>query len=380
MSFFVPLSVIRNELALHYRRFGSCTTIPVVCDRILELHPDRLTDKYVNPFPEDIESITDREFMDLFFESLYPLEHAKMATEWEDAFGYLSESLFSKNVMFRVFLHENYAKQGMHEHDFFEITYVYKGTCSLQVEDEMIRMAEGNVCIVAPNTRHEAFVLDDDSFVVNLSMTKDAFKTAFAVVLLRRDLVSTYIQNILYRKDTPNYLFIPSGNSESMKKAVRHISYENRTDKYYSFSFCISWLSVFMSAVLENYNADIHFYSDDVKNAIQADRLSLLDYIQKNFRTATLESVAKEFNYNSSYLSRLILQLTGRKFIDIITDLKLQAGTALLETTDLSLDQISEIIGYNSGDYFSKAFRKQYGVSASEHRKLIAAAPASHHI
>lgn len=369
MGFFVPLSVIRNELSLHYRHFGSCTTIPAACDRILEHHSEQLTDTYYNPFPEGIDDLEDADFIELFFKSLYPLEHAKMATEWEDAFGYLSETLFSKNVMFRVFLHENYAYQGMHTHDFFEITYVYKGECSLQVEDEMIKMAEGNVCIVAPHTQHEAFVLDDESFVVNLSMTEEAFKTAFAVVLLRQDLVSSYIQNILYRKDTPNYLFIPSGNNESMKRAVRHISYENRTDKYYSFSFCISWLSVFMSAVLENYNSDIHLYSNDVKNALQADRLSLLDYIQKNFRTATLESVAKEFNYNSSYLSRLILQLTGRKFIDIITDLKLQAGASLLETADLSLDQISEIIGYNSGDYFSKAFRKQYGVSASEYRK-----------
>lgn len=63
------------------------------------------------------------------------------------------------------------------------------------------------------------------------------------------------------------------------------------------------------------------------------------------------------------------IMLSCRKFIDIITDLKLQAGMALLETTELSLYQISEIIGYNSGDYFSKAFRKQYGISASKCRK-----------
>ncbi len=369
MNIYVPLYVIRNELLSHYERYQKCCSIPSVCQKILH-KPELHVTKYYNPFPPTIEALDDNEFMECFFNTLYPLERTLSAIKKNDAHSYLSESLFSKSRLFFVFLHENFALQTFHEHDFFEIVYVYKGYCTLNFKTTTINMTEGNVCIIAPHTFHEPFVLDKDSFVINLSMTAAAFESAFSTVLLRRDLVAAYIQTILYKKDMPNYLFIPSNNSDGMKNAVRHIAYENRNDNYYSFSFCISWLSVFICSTLNNYQSDIQIYNDNKKSS-QAERLLLLEYIQNNFRTATLDSVAKYFNYNKSYLSRLIIQLTGETFVDIITKLKLKAGRDLLEDTDFSLEQISEIIGYNSGDYFSKVFKKVYHISAAEYRHNI---------
>lgn len=56
---------------------------------------------------------------------------------------------------------------------------------------------------------------------------------------------------------------------------------------------------------------------------------------------------------------------------NIITSLKLKMAMELMEGTDLSLDQISELVGYNSGDYLSKVFKRIYHISASEYRRRI---------
>lgn len=330
-------------------------------------YPQYIFEEYYNPFPEQIDFMSDDEFIERFFQSSYPLGQTISALEKNDAFSYLAESVFSKRILFRVFLHENFAKQNMHKHDFFEITYVFKGQCTMEFEHSSIQMNEGNVCIVAPNTPHEPFVLDSDSFVVNLSMTAEAFTSAISTVLLRRDLVASYIQTILSQKDIPNYLMIPSHNSESIKSAVKHITYENRKNQPHSFSFCISWFSVFICSVLDNYQSDIRLIHDNA-HSTQAEHLMLLEYIQNNFRTVTLDSLAQEFNYNKTYLSRLIVRLTGESFVDIITRMKLQIGCDFLESTDFSLDQIAEVIGYNTGDYFSKAFKRFYHMSPSKYR------------
>lgn len=371
---YVPLFRIRDELAAHYKTFRTCCSIPSVCQKLWHC-PEYFIEDYYNPFPSQADRMSDSDFMEHFVHSLYPLEQTINAIEKQDDFSYLAETIFSNSILFRVFLHENFAKQNRHQHDFFEITYVFKGKCTIEFEHSSIQMSEGNVCIVAPHTYHEAFVLDGDSFVINCSMTTEAFQSAISTVLLRRDLIASSIQTILFQKNMPNYLLIPSCNSESIKNAMKHITYENRKNQLHSFSFCISWFSVFICSVLDNYQTDVQLYHDDTYHA-QMDHLMLLEYIQNNFRTVTLDSLARVFNYNKSYLSRLILQLTGRTFVDIVTQMKLQAGCEFLKSTDFSLDQVAEVVGYNNGDYFSKAFRRVYHMSPTKYRnenKLVSA-------
>ncbi|MCC2253273.1 AraC family transcriptional regulator [Ruminococcus sp. CLA-AA-H200] len=374
MNFYVPLSLIRKELLQHYEKFGSCCTISFICEK-LRKKPELLIQQYNNPFSEFVESLTDKEFMDLFFQSLYPVGQTWSAIKNNDPYSYNTETLFSKNNLFLVFLHENFAKQGLHSHQHFEITYVYQGECTIIFENSSLQMKEGNICIVPPGTIHEPLVLDRESFVISLSMTAEAFEAAFSVVLLRRDLIASYIQTILFGKNMQNYLFIPCSNTDSMKIAVRHIAYEARRLSSFSYSFCVSWLSIFMNCVLANYQSNIQLFNEGGQKTSHSEYMALLNYIQSNYRTVTLDSVAKIFNYNKSYLSRLILQITGKSFIENITEFKLNAGKELLENTDYSLDQIAELIGYSSGDYFSKALKKKDHISPSEYRKKAKAQP-----
>lgn len=364
---YIPLYRIRDELQSYFKKHQKCCSIPSVCQKLMK-HPEYFIENYYNPFPEPFDCPDDQEFMEFFFQSLYPLEQTAHAINRHDDFSYLAESIFSKQILFRVFLHENFAKQNFHQHDYFEISYVFKGQCNIVFEHSSAHLSEGNICIIAPQTYHEPFVLDSNSFVVNLSMTTEAFHSALSTVLLRRDLVSFYFQKLLYEKNMPNYLTIPSKNSEPIKNAIKHITYESRRNRSYSFSLCTSWLSVFICSALDNYQSDIQLFHDS-SNSSQSDHLMLLEYIQNNYRTITLDSLAVFFNYNKSYLSRLILQLTGESFINIITRMKLQAGIALLENTNFSLDQIAEVVGYNSGDYFSKVFKKNFLISATKYRE-----------
>lgn len=364
---YIPVKIIRAELKKHYDKHGTCTTIPAVCRHLQRKISDSITTEYHNPFPQNISDLSDEEFMNYFVESLYPLSKTLDAISRDDAFSYMAETIFSKQYLFMVFLHENYALQTMHAHDYFEITYVFRGNCKMTFENDSVSMSAGNICIIPPGTLHEPYVLDDDSFVMNLSMTREAFEAAFAPVFLRKDLISYYVQTILYNENEPNYLYIPSSSSLIMKKAVKQLTYEQRCNGYDSFSTCTSWLSVFISDLFHNYRSEVRVYQNKERSD-QTDHLALLEYIQEHFRDITLESMARYFHYNTSYLSRLILKIAGRSFVEIIADLRLKIGRELLENTELTLDQIAEFIGYRSGDYFSKVFKKTSGISAAAYR------------
>lgn len=88
-----------------------------------------------------------------------------------------------------------------------------------------------------------------------------------------------------------------------------------------------------------------------------------------NYRFLNLNSLASFFNYSESHLSSIIKKNTDLSFIKLITSLKLSDAVDYLKNSDISIEKISELIGYNSSDHFSRTFKKYYGCSPQQYRK-----------
>lgn len=96
----------------------------------------------------------------------------------------------------------------------------------------------------------------------------------------------------------------------------------------------------------------------------------VLAYIEKTpLRQVTLTDAAKSVHLNPSYLSQLFKQQLNTKFVDYLTELRIQEGKRLLLTTTLKMSEIAERVGYSEVAYFSNNFKKMTGYSPSEFRK-----------
>ena len=136
----------------------------------------------------------------------------------------------------------------------------------------------------------------------------------------------------------------------------------------YSNTCVISRIHIFFSILLRRFSHTIEIYNKSNNGTDQTNFLLILQYIQNHYQTVSLDTLCNVFHYNKSYLSRLIHKNTGRSFIDIVTDLKLSQAIDLLDNTSLSLAEISERIGYNNVDHFSKHFKKKYSYPPSVYR------------
>jgi two-component system response regulator YesN len=97
---------------------------------------------------------------------------------------------------------------------------------------------------------------------------------------------------------------------------------------------------------------------------------SIIEYINKNYTTDnSLESLAKQYGLNTSYLSKVFKQRYGKNFIDFITELRIEQAKQMLTTTNKSIKEITYEVGYNSQTYFCKVFKKVVGISASEYKQ-----------
>jgi two-component system response regulator YesN len=90
------------------------------------------------------------------------------------------------------------------------------------------------------------------------------------------------------------------------------------------------------------------------------------NYVQKGL---TLNEVAQKNHVSPNYLSYLFKKNTGTNLWEYVIKLRMEESKRLIQNTDLRRYEISERVGYESPEHFSKIFKKYFGISPSEMKK-----------
>ena len=84
-----------------------------------------------------------------------------------------------------------------------------------------------------------------------------------------------------------------------------------------------------------------------------------------------LESLAAQAQLSKYHFSRKFKQLTGHSPIQHFLHLKIQHACLLLDTSENSIKQIADEVGYGDAYYFSRLFKQVMGVSPSGYRRKL---------
>ncbi|MBW4840213.1 MAG: AraC family transcriptional regulator [Paenibacillaceae bacterium] len=82
-----------------------------------------------------------------------------------------------------------------------------------------------------------------------------------------------------------------------------------------------------------------------------------------------VEALAASLHMSYGHLSRLYKQKTGRTLIEEMNRIRLAKACELLLQPSLLIKEVAEQAGFSDIYYFSKAFKKKYGVSPLTYRK-----------
>ena len=100
--------------------------------------------------------------------------------------------------------------------------------------------------------------------------------------------------------------------------------------------------------------------------------MHFMDYINKNYENnITSTDITTKLFINNSYFCRLFKKNFGSCFQNYLNMYRLEKSTVILKTTDLSVSEISQTVGFNSISYYSKLFKEIYGCSPSVYRKRL---------
>lgn len=94
----------------------------------------------------------------------------------------------------------------------------------------------------------------------------------------------------------------------------------------------------------------------------------IINFIQENYTTVTLEDISEEFHLTKPYVSKYIKEKSGETFGEILLGIKMKKARTLLKNTSMTVENISGAVGYENVEHFNRMFKKKYGITPVQYR------------
>lgn len=110
--------------------------------------------------------------------------------------------------------------------------------------------------------------------------------------------------------------------------------------------------------------------SEKRNNIIHDHVQMMLNYINENFsEIISLDIIADYTNLNRCYVGRIFKQYMNMGIVDYVNQVRIEKAVELLETTEIKVSDIANIVGYNNTNYFIKIFKKNKNVTPGKYKE-----------
>ncbi|EIJ40763.1 signal transduction histidine kinase [Galbibacter orientalis DSM 19592] len=121
----------------------------------------------------------------------------------------------------------------------------------------------------------------------------------------------------------------------------------------------------------KRFNREIHLQPNEVTVTSTDEKFlnQAMEIVEKHMMNTdfNVEMLVKEMGYSRSNLYLKFKELTGLTSSEFIRNIRLKRAVQLLESSDLTVKEVMYRTGFNTASYFSKCFKKQFGVIPSEY-------------
>ena len=359
---------VEETVVHHYRQYGIRISFISALEFLIGA---KKTHTRIPAVPAFFDLMGDSEFAKYI--SRMPVDIVQILEDAHKSPVIVEENTIPENKDVFVFKHIPYIYDALHKHNYFEINFMYSKSCVQYFENERRELSEGDMCIIPPYAPHN-IIAEPGALVLAILVRKSTFDRIFWGLLTKKDLLSAFFRHSLYEKEnTPNYLFMRTDNRAGIKYLIQNIAAESNLTDAYANSCAVSLLNALFGIVLRTYGNTIELYNEKTSIRSSSDFPLLLQHIQHNYRTITLSELASRFHYSEAYLSKLIKNNMGRGFVELLQDIRMNRAADSLRSTDMRVREISELVGYDSVDHFSRTFKKTFGVPPLDYRKQSAA-------
>lgn len=255
-------------------------------------------------------------------------------------------------VIYKKNFKENKLKYiSLHWHPEVEIIYVKKGKLEYVVNEKKYILNE-NECMIVNNLElHGANMIDNCQWYAILFNPKIVYGFEDSAIKLK------YFNNNSF-----NNLLL----NEIEKEIVKDIINTSKDD-FYEINISIKLLQLYKEiyskidySLVNDYNAS----STRVKK--------VLDFIYTNYnQKIQIDDLTKEIGLCRSEVCKIFKEKLHSTFTEFLTKYRIEKAIELLNSNEINVTQISDLVGFNSSSYFTQIFKQFFNMTPLEYRKTI---------
>lgn len=249
-----------------------------------------------------------------------------------------------------------------HWHTEFEFVYVETGTVYFGISDKQFALSEGQGVFINSKILHRYF--SQGKAIVPNFVLMPVFIAAQDSLIYQKyvlPIMASPMDYQIFSQDIPWQAEVLSLMREMMA------AQEKASDVELVNSYLIQkiWHILYQNTDIE------HMGKKENYSASSQARLQLMmQYIhQKSAYNTSLSDIADQAKVSKSTALNLFQRYLGISPVTYLINYRLQEAAKLLTATEKKVTAISKDTGFDSVDYFCKAFKKYYKLTPTEYRK-----------
>lgn len=252
-----------------------------------------------------------------------------------------------------------------HDHSSYELHYVTEGSCTLDCNGQQYVLSPGCMILIPPHRFHRIYGFSDP-------IGKIAFSYRVQLPIFQnRNTKSLQFFNMFQPNDVI-YLDQDSRKKQHLRASVEQLANfaffsDDSPFAYWSKLSSLSRICMvdLFELLQEQQPAPFPYESPVTSTESIIDNFFNLNYDGSRSR----EELAQMLNVSSRHLDRILQERYGMSYRRRISMTRLRTAQDFLTTTDMSIVEISELLGYENPANFSNFIKRETGKSPSEIRK-----------
>ena len=268
-----------------------------------------------------------------------------------------SRKMLEEGKLIAVRTHTRFAYFPAHRHNYIEVLYVCEGVLVNIIDGKRVVINKGELLFLNQYTRHEILPAGENDIAINFMILPEFFDTAYAMAG-RNNVLADFLVNML-RKDEERgeYLYFKVSEVLQIQNLLENMIYSLVTGKGDQNRINQTTMGLIFLYLLDSVQYVEMRVPNQYENMIS---MTTLDYIEQQYRTATLTELCETLHLPMHVLSKMIKKSTGFNFKELLQRKRLNKAVELMCETDLPVSDIIAAVGYENNSYFHRVFKERY--------------------
>ena len=228
---------------------------------------------------------------------------------------------------------------------------------------------KGDLCLIDKNCLHQDCLENQSAIILFLGIANDMFTEIMNESNTPQKILSFLQSALLKQKDVQQYLhFKPNAAADDqLEESLLLLLKESYAPDSGSRYIMKGLLFRIFRILSTQYDFSLSKEQKQTMNWLIFEEIS--DYIRLHYTDVTIQDLVNEFHYQEDYFNRLIKRKTGLTYSAYVQQIRLERAEHLLATTDKSIEEIANEIGYHNKGYFYKLFQEKYDETPASYRR-----------